>query len=134
MVGVPKHLALSRAVVALSAPVAIGIVMALGFVVCKSFNIGYRGEMLAAAIVSLVAGLVAVMPLLILMHRGLITIVRLTMAATAIRVVVMLAGMFLATRPGWSLSMMPLVAWGSGCYIAMLIAESMATAWVVRHG
>jgi hypothetical protein len=133
-VGVPKNLARSRAVVGLSAPLGVGIVLALGLVICKSFNIGYRGEMWAAAIVSLVAGTIAVLPLLILMHRGLIVIVRMTMAATAIRVVVMVVGMYLAMGPGWKLSLMPLVVWTMGCYFAMLIAESLATAWVVRHG
>src|SRR3954471_15352248 len=91
--GAPRNLARARALLVLSTPAAIGVVMGLGLVVCKSYNIGYRGEMLAAAIVSLVAGLVAVLPMLVLMHRGLIVMVRLTMVATAIRMVVMLAGM-----------------------------------------
>src|SRR4051812_48294733 len=134
VVGVPKHLMRSRALVACSGPLAIAGVVLIGLLVSKSFNIGYRGEMIAAAVVSLAAALIAVAPLIALMGRGVVAILRLTMLATLLRVIVMLIGLYLAMGPGWKLSLMPLVIWSGSCYFAMLVAESAATAWVVKHG
>ena len=132
--GAPKHLGRSRAIVGLSGPIAIIVVVLLGLLVSKSFNIGYRSEMLAAAFVSVAAALIAVAPLIVLMSRGVIAIVRMTLVATLLRVVVMLIGLYLAAGPGWQLSLTPLVVWAGSCYFAVLIAESAATAWVIKHG
>ncbi len=131
----PRNLPRSRMVVACSGPLGIAVVLALGTLVTYSFNLaGYHREMWAAATIGLVAGLLAVLPLLVLMRRGVIAIVRLTMLATGLRIAFMLAGLILASGPGWKLSLTPLVLWVAACYMALLIAESGATAWVVRHG
>ena len=68
------------------------------------------------------------------MGNGVIAIVRLTMVAMALRVVFLVLGLILALGPGWKLSAAPLAIWIGVCYVALLIAESTATAWVVRHG
>ena len=121
--------------VACAGPVAVGAVAGLGMLVTHSFNWnGHAQEMWAAVVISVAAGLLAVVPMLVWMGKGAIAIVRLTMVATALRVVLMLAGVVLASGPGWQLKLVPLVAWVGACYLALLIAESGATAWVVRHG
>lgn len=118
-----------------SGPLGIAVVVVMGMVVTHSFNwTGHEREMWAAAVISLVAGLLAVLPMLVWMGHGAIAIVRLTMVATVLRMMLLVLGLVLALGPGWKLSAAPLALWTAGCYVALLIAESSATAWVVRHG
>ena len=129
-----KPVALPR-VLGCAGPVAIAVILALGTLVMYSFNLmAYQRELLAAAIIALAAGLVAVLPLLVLMRHGILAIIRLTMLAAALRVFLMFGGLILAAGPGWKLSIVPLAVWTGACYLALLIAESSATTWVVRDG
>ena len=126
-----KNVTRVRCVIAAAAPIGIGTVVVLGWLVTRSFNLDYQREMWAAALLSLAAGFFAVVPLLLYIGRGPVAIVRLALLAMMLRVGLMLAGLVLATGPGWHLALVPLVLWTAACYVALLIAESSATAWAV---
>ena len=132
-IGVPTRIRTGRVVVALSAPLGVGVVYALGLLVLHSYNLAYHRELLAAAILSVIAGLIAVLPMVILMGRGAIAIVHLTMIAMLVRMVLTLAGLVLLCGPGWKLDHGVLVLCTAACYFVLMIAESAATIWASRH-
>ena len=129
----PRNVTRLRCVIAVAAPIGIGAVVVPGWLVTHSFNLDYQREMWAAALLSLVAGVLAVVPLLLYVVRGPTSIVRCMLLVIPLRVVLMLAGLVLAIGPGWHLALVPLVLWMAACYVALLIAESCATAWAARH-
>ena len=131
--GEVKNLGRARLVVALAAPVGVVTVGILGWVLMKSFNWGYQRELLAAMIIGVVAGMVAVTPLLALMGRGATAVVRLTMVATLLRMGLTFAGLVLAFGPGWKLDHGVLVVCVAACYVAVMVTESAGTIWVTRQ-
>ena len=118
-------------VMLLSAPVAVGVVMALGWVVRTSFSMPLYGhEMIAGGIVNVIGGLVAAVPILIFMKKGVIAIVQATMLSMVLRCGVILMGLMLAFGPGWQLAKMPLAVWTLCCYFPLLIVETACIAWM----
>jgi len=130
----PQKLARARILIAGSGIVAVSVVAVLGWLVTTSFDLGdFNREMWAAVLIAGVTGFLAVLPLLIFMGRGPVVMVRLTMLATVLRMGLMLAGLLLAAGPHWKLRLVPLALWSLGCYMVLLLAESVATALVVRQ-
>jgi hypothetical protein len=132
-IGVTKHLAAARAMVALSAPVGVGVAYGVGWLVFHSYNIAHERELLAAAVLSGIAGVIAVLPMVALMARGAIALVHLTMIAMIVRMLVTLCGLILLFGPGWKLDHGVLVLCTAGCYFTLMMAESAATIWASRH-
>jgi hypothetical protein len=131
--GIPRNLGAARVVIGLAAPVAVGVIGVLGWLVMRSFNLGYGRELVAALIISVVAGFVAVVPMMALLGKGAIAVVRLTMVAMLVRMGLTLAGLVLAFGPGWQLDHGVLVVMTAACYVALMVAESGATIWATRH-
>jgi hypothetical protein len=127
-----KNLPAARLLIGLAAPLGVGLVALLGWLVMKSFNLAYQRELLAATIISIAAGALAVLPMLLLMSKGAIAIVRLTMVAMLVRMGLTFAGLLLACGPGWRLDAGVLVVCTAGCYLAVMVAESAATLWATR--
>ncbi|HVX84809.1 MAG TPA: hypothetical protein VH253_08335 [Phycisphaerae bacterium] len=128
-----RRIAAARTIIALSAPVGVGVVYGVGWLILHSYNIPYQRELLAAAILSAVAGVLAVIPMLLLMARGAIAMVHLTMIATIVRMLLTLGGLILLFGPAWKLDHGVLVLCTAACYIAVMTAESTATIWASRH-
>ena len=71
--------------------------------------------------------------MIVLMARGAIAIVHLTMIATLLRLVLTLVGLALLLGPGWKLDHSTLVLFTVGFYLARMTAESAATIGASRH-
>jgi hypothetical protein len=123
----------ARVVIGLAAPVAVGVIGVLGWLVMRSFNLGYERELVAALIISVVAGFLAVVPMMALLGKGAIAVVRLTMVAMLVRMGLTFAGLVLAFGPGWHLDHGVLVVMTAACYVALMATESGATIWATRH-
>ena len=133
-IGAPKNVRMARLIIGLASPVGVGVVCVLGLLVMRSFNLmSYGPELVAAAIISVIAGFFAVLPLLVGIRSGAIAVVRLTMLAMILRMGLVLIGLVFACGPGWRLHPGPLVLWALACYIGLMIAESGATIWATRQ-
>jgi hypothetical protein len=118
-------------IVLFAAPVTVAIVMGLAWVVLKSVGLPlYMNEMVAAGIVSTVGGMLASVPLFVLMGKGAQMIAKAGILAIAVRCSMVLFGMVLAMQPAWGLAKMPFVYWVLGFYFPMLIVETGLVAWL----
>jgi hypothetical protein len=86
--------------------------------------------MLAAAIINIVGGTFAALPLLKLMKRGAAAIAVAGLMSIAVRCGMILGGLVLAFGPGWGLEKMPAVYWVLAFYFPLLIAETTMVAWL----
>jgi hypothetical protein len=125
-------LSLSPGMVTLvAAPVAVLVTMLAGWLVLKTVGMPvYAGEMVAAAIVNIVGGVFAALPLFILMKRGAQAIAQAGILGIAMRVGAIMLGLMMAGAPAWGLSKMPLVYWVMGFYFPLLMVETGVVAWL----
>jgi len=117
----------------LAAPVTVLLTMLIGGLILTSFACPlHLPEMIAAGTINALGGLLAALPLVFWMTRGADAIVRAWMAGTAIRVGVILFGLFVASGSGWALSKMPLISWTLACYFPLLAVEATTAAWLTH--
>ncbi|GEM_PF-1683976 len=120
-------------VMLLASPVAVGVVMGLGWVVLTSMGMALYGrEMVAGGIVAVVGGTLAALPVTILMKRGVMAIMQASLLSMMIRCGAILMGLLLAMGPGWALDKMPLAVWSLCFYFPLLIVETSCIAWLAN--
>ena len=126
------HLALSPGMVTLlSAPATVLVTMLLGWLMLKTVGMPvYPGEMLGGAIVNIVGGVAASIPLFILMKKGAAAIAQAGILGIALRLGTVLMAMLIAGAESWGLNRMILVYWVMGYYFPMLIVETAVVAWL----
>ena len=121
----------------LVAPLTVLVTMLLAWVPLKSLGMPvYPHEMSAAAIVNTVGGMLAALPMFLLMNRGAKAIAQAGILGIVVRVGSILMGMVLAGAGGWGLDRMTLVYWVLGFYFPMLMVETATVAWLshkARH-
>jgi hypothetical protein len=111
--------------------------MLVGFVLVKSVGLPLYGkEMVGGAIVSILGGILAALPVFLLMKRGAQAIAQGAIFGIAVRIGSILLGLMLAMGPGWGLERMPLVYWVLGFYFPLLMVETAIVGWLshkARH-
>jgi len=108
--------------------------MLAAWVVATSFTLNfYPSEMLAAGIINGIAGVLAIVPMLLVVGKGTLFIARTALLATTLRMILVLIGLVLAYGPGWHLQHTPIIAWAGLFYAVMLISEGIAVSWVMRR-
>ena len=122
---------MTRTITLLAAPITVSLTMLLGWVILTSFGWkAYPHEMFAAGLVNAVGGMLAVIPLCLMLNRGAAWIVRTSMIGIGLRMGIILLGLVLASGKGWGLEKMPLIYWTLACYFPLLIAETATVAWL----
>lgn len=109
--------------------------MAVAMLVLPLFNRPlYPREMLAAALVSAVVGLLAVLPMVVLIGRSAILLLRCAVLANMTRLVGVAMGaiVVIALAPV-HLHKTVVLLWLAAFYFVLLIAESVASSWVIKH-
>ena len=91
-------------------------------------------EMLDAAVVSVVVGLLAVAPMVVLIGRSAILLLRCAVLANMTRLVGVAVGavVIIAFSPV-QLQKTVVLLWLAAFYFVLLIAESVASSWVIKH-
>ncbi|MGC9259732.1 MAG: hypothetical protein ACP5I8_06575 [Phycisphaerae bacterium] len=94
----------------------------------------YLREMLAAALVSVVVGLLAVLPMVVLIGRSAILLLRCAVLANMTRLVgVALGAVLVIAFAPVQLHKTVLLLWLVAFYFVLLVAESMVSSWVIKH-
>ncbi len=128
----PAWLGLS---LALSPPVLIGGVMllALGILPLARAPI-HPPAMLLAGALSVIVGWLAVLPMIVLIGRGAVSLLRCAMFANMTRLAGIGIGAVLAVLLGPEhLNKMDMVAWLVVFYFVLLIGQSAVCSWVIKH-
>ena len=120
---------------ALTPPAAIAAAMVLALLVLRLFQRPlYLHEMLAAALVSVVVGILAVLPMVVLIGRGAILLLRCAVLANMTRLVgVALGAVLVIAFAPVQLHKTVLVLWLAAFYFVLLVAESMVSSWVIKN-
>jgi hypothetical protein len=132
------RIALSPAMMTLLvAPATVGLTMLLGWLMVRTLGRPlYGNEMVGAAIVNVVGGIAASLPLFILMKKGAAAIAQAGILGIALRCSTVLMGVLIAGAPAWGLDRMPLIYWLMAFYFPLLMAETAIVAWLsnkARH-
>jgi hypothetical protein len=115
-------------------PVSIALTMFIGWVILKSIGQPLYGhEMLAAALINVVGGTLAALPLFFKMKYGTVAIAQAGLMGIVVRCSTILGGLLLAFGPGWGLDKMPVVYWVLAFYFPLLIAETFMVAWLSQR-
>lgn len=94
----------------------------------------YMREMLAAGLVSAVVGLLAVLPMVVLIGRSAILLLRCAVLANMTRLVGVALGAIIVTAfAPVHLHKTVTLLWLAAFYFVLLIAESVASSWVIKH-
>lgn len=94
----------------------------------------YMREMLAAGLVSAVVGLLAVLPMVVLIGRSAILLLRCAVLANMTRLVgVALGAIIVIALAPPHLHKTVTLLWLAAFYFVLLIAESVASSWVIKH-
>jgi len=131
-------IALTPGMITLAAsPATVLVVMLVGWVLLTSLGMPlFAKEMVGAAIVITLGGIIASLPIFFLMKRGAQAIAQGAILGIAVRIGTVLMGLMLAMGPGWGLSKMPLVYWVLAHYFPLLIVETAIVGWLshkVKH-
>ncbi len=126
------RLALSPGMITLiAAPVAVAATMVLACILLKTAAMPIAvGEMIGAAIVNVVGGMAAALPLFILMKKGAAAIAQAGILGIALRCGTVLMGLLVAGAKPWGLEHMTLVYWVMGFYFPLLMVETGVVAWL----
>jgi hypothetical protein len=114
---------------------ATGAAMLLGMLVLPLFHRPlYLREMLAAGFISAVVGVLAVLPMAVLIGRGAILLLRCAVLANMTRLVgVALGAIIVISLAPVHLHKTVVLLWLAAFYFVLLIAESVASSWVIKH-
>jgi hypothetical protein len=131
-------IALTPGMITLAAsPACVLVTMLVGWVLLTSLGMPlFAREMIAGGIVITLGGIMASMPIFLLMKRGAQAIAQGALLGIAIRIGSILMGLMLAMGPGWGHAKMPLVYWILGYYFPLLIVETAIVGWLshkVKH-
>jgi hypothetical protein len=134
LVGPELHIkvALTPGMVTLvAAPVTVGVVMLAGWVGLTTLGMSaFVREMIGAAIVSALGGMLASVPLFLWMKNGAEAIARAGLLSIGVRCVMILLGMCALFSPAWGLVRMPTVYWVLAFYFPLLVVETVVVAWL----
>jgi hypothetical protein len=128
------HIALSPGMITLvAAPLTVLTTMLLAWLALRTASMPiYPGEMFGGAIVNTVGGMVASIPLFILMRRGAQAIAQAGILGIALRVGTVIVGLLIASAPAWGLHWPFLPYWVLAFYFPMLIVETAVVAWLAN--
>ena len=122
-----------RTITILTAPATVLLTILLGWLLLTSFGWPlHTREMTAAAIVNTAGGMLAALPLCLMMHHGVLAIMRAWTIGQAVRIGVIFFGILLASGSGWGMAKMPLIYWALACYFPLLAAETATAVWLSR--
>lgn len=126
------RIALSPGMVTLvAAPVTVAITMLLGWLMLKTAGMPlHTGEMIGGAIVNVIGGFAAALPLFILMKKGASAIAQAGILGIALRCGTVLMGLLIAGATPWGLERMTLVYWVMAYYFPLLMVETAVVAWL----
>jgi hypothetical protein len=126
------RIALSPAMLTLiSAPVTVLATMLLAWLFLKTAGMPlHPAELLGGAIVNVIGGAAASIPLMILMKKGTAAIAQAGILGIALRIGTVLLAMLVAGSSAWGLDRMILVYWVMAYYFPMLIVETAVIAWL----
>lgn len=132
---VPRPIGLgSRLLLGLTTPFGVGIVMLGGVLILRGLNLNLHGsELVAAILISLVAGGVALAPLIVWANQPADILCRAVLGGMALRALVVLLGAGLALRPGWQLNHEALIAWLVAFYVMLLVVDTGSAIWLMRR-
>ena len=122
-------------VLLISSPLSVALTMLFGWLFMSVLALPlHAGEMVGAAIVAIVGGIVSALPLINAMQTNQAdTMAKSALSGIGIRVVVLLAGAWLAMGKNWGLGAEPLAFWLLGFYFPMLVAETGVMAWILKQ-
>lgn len=124
---------LPTATLLLATPLAVALTTVVGCGLLWVLGQGlHPREMTASALVSIVAGLLAVVPMVAALPKP-DAMPQAALASIGIRVAVVLGGVVLALGPAWHLQREPLVFWILGYYFPLLAAETGVMAWLFNR-
>ena len=127
-------IAAARLVLLLAAPLSMGAAMGVGIVVLVGAGAtAHSREMLAAGALNTVAGMLAMLPAVHMLRHGAGRLAMGALAATGIRMVVVLGGALLLPLPGWAMDRTWLLGFVVAFYLVVLLTESAGTTWVLRR-
>lgn len=126
-----------RVRLALAFSPAVAIVLA-GIVGKASLALAGRAagwdEMLLAAAICLGIGLIAVVPMILLIQQEVSLLLRCAMFANMARLLGVVIGASVVVFVGpQSVHRVALISWMSGFYLAMLLAETLAESWAIKQ-
>jgi hypothetical protein len=117
-----------------AAPVTVGLTMVVGWVGLTTLTLPTCGrEMVGAALVSALGGMLASLPLFVGMKHGAQAIARAGLMSVGLRCVMILLGMCALFSPAWGLERMPTVYWVLAFYFPLLIVETGLVAWLSQR-
>ncbi len=91
-------------------------------------------ELGVAALISIVVGIFAVLPMVIMIGRGGIILLRCATVANMARLVgTMIGGLLAVVLLPKDAHKMALIVWLIGFYFLLLIGESVVSSWVMKH-
>lgn len=126
------RLSLSPGMVTLvAAPITVLVTMLMGWLLLKTAGMPvYAAEMTGAAIASTVGGVVASLPLFILMKRGVAAIAQAGILGIALRIGATLMVMLAAGATAWGLDRTVLAYWVLAFYAPMFMVETAVIIWL----
>jgi len=115
----------------IATPLTVALTMAIGYVLLTSLTLPLMAvEMFGAAIITIVAGVLAALPAVFFMKRGVLAIIQASVLGMIIRCGALLFGLILAFSPAWGLDKMSLAYWTLGLYFPVLAAETACAVWL----
>jgi hypothetical protein len=128
------HIALSPGMITLlAAPLTVLATMLLAWLALRTIGLPiHPAEMLGGAIANTVGGMVASIPLFVLMRKGAQAIAQAGILGIALRVGTVIVGLLVASAPAWGLRWPFLPYWVLAFYFPMLIVETAVVAWLTN--
>jgi len=124
-----------RLALLLTSPVVILCAMLVGIVGLSLLKRPlYLQEMFIAALISVTVGILAVLPMTILISRGAVLLIRCAQLAIIIRLVgPMIGALIVLMVPAWHAHMQQLLIWLLVFYFVLYLAESWVSSWAFKH-
>jgi hypothetical protein len=122
-----------KAAALLAGPVAVMLVLLVAGALVRALDVPLHGaEMVAGGLMNAVGGVMAALPLVMVMHHGTTALVQAGVLGIPIRCGVILMMLCLALVPATGLDRAAVVTWTVVCYFPLLVVETAMAAWLMR--
>jgi hypothetical protein len=124
-----------RLVLLLTAPVVVALSLLAGIAGVSMLRRPlYLEEMFVAALISMTVGILAVLPMALLINRGAVLLIRCAQLAIMIRLVGPVIGVIVVLMiPAWHANKEQLLIWLLVFYFVLYLAESVVSSWAFKH-
>ncbi|HTV47480.1 MAG TPA: hypothetical protein VMG59_03455 [Phycisphaerae bacterium] len=124
-----------RLALLLTSPVVILCVMCVGIVGLSLLKRPlYLEEMFIAALLSVTVGVLAVLPMAILISRGAVLLIRCAQLAIMIRLVGPIIGVLIVLLvPAWHAHRQQILIWLLAFYFVLYLVENLVSSWAFKH-